>query len=342
MYLESRLEEDRTPLVLAGIFAASILLHLFILFLAFIFANTFKLTPEPPRTSRINIQLLAPPPPAPALLEPIPQKKQFADTSESITTNNPLPTPFEGEISTMASSKQAGQGNAALPNQTGMDLRGMTLRNQEYSPETEAKPAPQSPPAEQVQPKEQATPAEQTKQATSKELPQNIPLRSSGIVSTADKPKNPADKKTQEATAQTQSTTAMQAVAPATFSAQKRTTTIDGGAVVGDTASLGAQESEMGRYKAKLYRAIGSRWYIYVKQDSAQVSIGIVKIRFKVSSNGDISDLQVVEGASHAALLNISRRSILDLKTEFNVPFPASMQQEIGDFYWEEVTFTIY
>ncbi len=342
MYLESRMEEDRTPLILAGIFAASVLLHILILFLAFNFAGSFKLAPEPPRSNRINIRLVSPPPPAPALLEAVPQQKQFVDTSESIPTSNPLPTPFEGETSTMASSKQAGQGNAALPNQTGVDIRGMTLRNQEYSPETEAKPAPQSPAKEQVQPKEQSTPAEQTKQATSRELSQNIPLRSSGMISTADKPKNPVDKKTQEATALTQSTTATQAIAPAVFSAQKRTTTIDGGAAIGDTSSLGAQESEMGRYKAKLYRAIGSRWYIYVRQDSAQVSIGIVKIRFKVSSNGDITDLQVVEGGAQAALLNISRRSILDLKTEFNVPFPASMQQEIGDFYWEEVTFTIY
>jgi outer membrane biosynthesis protein TonB len=342
MYLDSSLEEDRTPLILAGVFGVSLLLHLMFLVAAFWFSPLMiNFEPAPPTATRINIKLVKTPSTALSPLEPAP-KQSFVDTGDSIPTNKPLPTPFEGETSTMASSTQSGQGNTALPNQTGVDSRSLNLRNQDYSPENEAKAAAQTPSTQQAQPKEQGTPAEQAKQATSRELPQNIPLRSTGIISTGEKPKNPTEKKTQEASATTQSTTAAQSMPPAMFSAQKRTTAIDGGAAIGDAASLGVQESEMGRYKAKLYRAIGSRWYIYVRQDSAQVSIGVVKIRFKVSSAGEISDLQVVEGASHAALLNISRRSILDLKTEFNVPFPPSMQEQIGDFYWEEVTFTIY
>jgi outer membrane biosynthesis protein TonB len=341
MYLDSGLEEDRSPRILAGVFAASLFLHFLFLLIAFGFSHRLKFIPESPQTNKINLKLISSTTPQVSQLEPLSNQKQFVDTSESLLTNKPLPSPFEGETSTVASSTLPGQGNAALPMQAGADVRGLTLRNQEYSPETEAKPAPQSPATEQTPPKEQATPAEQSRQSTTRDLPQNIPLRSSGLISTSDKPKNTPDKKTQEATTLNQSTTTTQSIAPATFSAQKRTTTIDGGAQIGDANSLGAQESEMGRYKAKLYRAIGSRWYLYVRQDSAQVSIGIVKIRFKVSANGEISDLQAVEGSTHHALQAISRRSILELRGQLD-PFPPSMQEQIGDFYWEEVTFTIY
>src|SRR5690606_6696923 len=201
------------------------------------------------------------------------QKKTFVDTSKSTPTTKPIPTPFEGKTSTVASSVQQGPGNPALPSQVGVNISGMTLRNQEFSPEMESKNTPQNPTQEQAQPKEQAKPAEQTKEATARDLPVSIPLRSNGLVSTLDKPKPTTDRKTQEATTASTSNTATEMVPPATFSAQKRATTLEGGAQIGANASIGARESDMGRYKAKLYRAIGSRWYIYVRQDSAQVSI---------------------------------------------------------------------
>ncbi|NJK91692.1 MAG: hypothetical protein HC904_07625 [Blastochloris sp.] len=278
------------------------------------------------------------PTPPPAAPEALTQQRLFADTSESILTTRPQPTPFEGEANTLASSKTQGQGNPALPNQVGVEVRGMTLRDQEFSPELEGQPAP--PAQQRKEPSEQAKQSDQTKEATSRELPQNIPLRSSGLVSVNNKPRTQPSAKTQEATA-AQANTTDASTPPATFSAQKRATTIDGSAAVTNNSSLGVQESDMGRYKAKLYRAIGSRWYIYVREGSSQVSVGIVKIRFKVSSNGEISDLQIAEGSSHTALIAVSRRSILELRGQLD-PFPPSMQEQLGDYYWEEVTFTIY
>jgi outer membrane biosynthesis protein TonB len=341
MYLESRLEENRTPLILGGIFAVSVALHLLLLLLALFFSKLFEYQPERPQPTRITIQRIqAPPAPIPAPAENK-LKKMFVDTAESIPTAQAQTTPFEGETNTKASSVLPGQGHNALPNQVGINISGMTLRNQEASPEMESKSTPQNPTQEQTPPQEQAKPAEQTKEASTRDLPLNIPLRTNGTLSTLDRPKPSPDRKNQEASTAATFQTPTQTVPPATFSAQKRTNTLEGGAQIGVNPSIAAQESDMGRYKAKLYRAIGSRWYLYVKQDSAQVSIGVVKIRFKVSANGEISDLQTTDGYSHHALQAISRRSILELRGQLD-PFPASMQEQIGDSYWEEVTFTIY
>jgi len=345
MYLESSLAEDRRPSYLAGVFGASLLLHLLFFVIAFILFQARMFTPSiEPKAKSIALQMVKiPPPVAIPIAQDLGNERLFADTAESIPTKQALPTPFEGETSTLASSTQKGSGNAALPSQTGVDMNGLTLRNQDYSPESIAKPQPQTQANEKQPPQEQAEPMEQVKKETAKLLPlnQNIPLRTSGLINVTDKvPPNP-DSKKQEASKPSPNAATSQSIPAATFSAQKRAATINGGATIGDSASLGVQESEMGRYKAKLYRAIGSRWYIYIKENSAQVSVGIVKIRFKISSAGEISDLQTVQGDYNGALQAVSRRSIMELRGQLD-PFPLSMQEQLGDFYWEEVTFTIY
>lgn len=341
MFLDAHFEEDRKVGLFAGIFASSLLLHLLFFIVAFALAQSnFSKTITPPQAKPLMLKVVKIPPSL-AELETNPNTRLFADTADSIPTKQALPTPFEGEISTLASSTQKGTGNAALPNQTGVDIKGLTLRNQDYSPETESKLNPQAQAQESQKPQQPDTQSEKSKQDLAKAQPQPIPLRSSGQVNFPDKIKPPQELEKQELSSATKSAMATQRVPFATFSAQKQATTITGGARIGDTASLGVQESEMGRYKAKLYRAIGSRWYIYVRDGAAQVSVGIVKIRFKVSSTGEISDLETSQGDSFAALQAISRRAILDLRNQLD-PFPQSMQEQLGDYYWEEVTFTIY
>ena len=114
----------------------------------------------------------------------------------------------------------------------------------------------------------------------------------------------------------------------------------------GRTAELGpvspsARETELGRYKARLYRAIGSRWYLEVEQNMGLLAIGSVRVRFYVQSDGTISSLQVIsEDGITEVLRSISLDSIR-LSAPFG-PFSEAMKGQIGDGFWEEITFTIY
>ncbi|MEI6305738.1 MAG: hypothetical protein WCP33_02850 [Deltaproteobacteria bacterium] len=99
-------------------------------------------------------------------------------------------------------------------------------------------------------------------------------------------------------------------------------------------------ETPVARYKAKVYRAIGSRWYIYVNRDSGLVGTGIVRIKFFIRSDGTITEMQILEGQQLSGLLAISRRSIGEVSGQLE-PFPQSMKDKLGNGYWENVSFTI-
>jgi hypothetical protein len=107
------------------------------------------------------------------------------------------------------------------------------------------------------------------------------------------------------------------------------------------TASPAARESEIGRYKAKVFRAIGSLWYLKVDQNQSVLGIGSVKIRFFIRANGVIEHVSTIDASGkHHELDAISKQSIIG-SGPFD-PFSDTMKLQLGEGYWEEVTFTIY
>ena len=99
-------------------------------------------------------------------------------------------------------------------------------------------------------------------------------------------------------------------------------------------------ETELGRYKSKIYRAIGSRWYLNVDIAKTDLSIGTVRIKFFIQSNGVVSNVEVLEDSGSQMLHTISLKSILD-SAPFE-PFSESLKQQLGNGYDEEFTFSIY
>lgn len=129
---------------------------------------------------------------------------------------------------------------------------------------------------------------------------------------------------------------------PTPYSFQREKSRIEGGrnADIG-APSPAAKESELGRYKAKVYRAIGSRWYISVEKNMAVLALGEAKIKFFVRANGTIDQIEVIDSTVNAEVLrNLSIRSVKDSQP-FEV-FSDSLKQQLGEGYWEEITFTIY
>ena len=108
----------------------------------------------------------------------------------------------------------------------------------------------------------------------------------------------------------------------------------------GDT-SAAAMATELGKYKAKVYAAVGSRWYKKVNDQFQVLPVGMVHIQFTVHSDGTV-DTKVLEGdtGNLQMLLSISLNSIREA-APFD-PFTPSMIQEVGDSYTDDFSFSIY
>jgi hypothetical protein len=102
-----------------------------------------------------------------------------------------------------------------------------------------------------------------------------------------------------------------------------------------------AMETELGKYKAKVYRAISSRWHPKVDAAVSLLPVGMVHIQFTIYKDGRV-ETKVLEGdnASLQLLLSISQSSIID-SAPFD-PFTESMVRDVGDSYTDDCTFSIY
>ncbi|CAF0701056.1 putative Outer membrane biosynthesis protein TonB [Candidatus Methylacidithermus pantelleriae] len=114
----------------------------------------------------------------------------------------------------------------------------------------------------------------------------------------------------------------------------------------GRTAEIGpsspeAAETELGRYKAKMYRAIGSAWYWLVDQNMTLLALGTVRIKFYVTADGTVRDLSVMTESGETAVLRAI--SLQSIRKAFPMePFSESLKRQVGDGFWEECSFTIY
>ncbi|VVM05641.1 hypothetical protein MAMC_00724 [Methylacidimicrobium cyclopophantes] len=106
-------------------------------------------------------------------------------------------------------------------------------------------------------------------------------------------------------------------------------------------ASPASRETELGRYKARMYRAIGSRWYLEVEQNMALLALGAVQVRFYVQSDGTIRNLQIVSEEGRTEVLRTISSDSVRLSAPFE-PFSEGMKTQLGGGFWEEITFTIY
>jgi|GEM_PF-407574 len=326
---------------------ASLFLHPILIALAlllWLWYGDLRQEQDIPRPRQISVTLVpqaAPPPPPPPPSSPNNQVP-FLDTTGLPRLDQPDPrAAFEGETNTAALSRQAGTGNPALPNQQGERRPGLEFFNADYSPEVASQP--QSPAPEQPR---DPTPRPKPEEAAAAKpnAPLQDQLRASAASRLQTGEKSEAERireREKNLASQPPSQAAESRAPPAAFSAFKRENRIEGGAAAGEVNSAAARETEMGRYKAKLYRAIGSRWYAYVRQDDGKIGIGVVRLRFYVRQDGSILAPEIVEGGQHSALLAVSRRSVMEVSGQIE-PFPPSMRQQLGEGYYEEVSFSIY
>ncbi len=326
-----------------GIFIGiSLLLHLLLLLvLAFSWLKSLEWKPKPRDKDKVRITLVErPPAPLPEALQ---QERPFVDTSESVKVEKPDPNSvFQGAENTQAMSEQASNNNPNLPNLTGDKSNSLNLTDTNYSPQIKQNPsvAQQEQQQEKPQEKQEEQKPEEGEDVADTQTGRQLLKEPDATFLTRDEQEH-RKKLLEEKRKELEALDASQSRAPPmAFSAQKRQSLLPGGAAVGAQNSFGAEQTELGRYKEKLYRAIGSRWYVYVEESSGFISIGVVKIRFYVRADGVFEKLQVIAGDPSSQLHIISRRSIMENSGQLE-PFSERMRQQLGDGYWEEISFTI-
>jgi outer membrane biosynthesis protein TonB len=318
----------------------SLLIHF--LLVGIFSSGLISMEPPPREVHRTETTLTLMEPPVKAAPKPIVKSSgNFIPTmqNQSVAKANPN-APLESEFNTQQISRDSARDpHSALPDLHGdphaalnyYNIVGANTPSQtvpQNNPANPTKPAPPEKPQAAIPPKpRQMASADPAK--TPPEPPNALPVLPEIKVPTPEPPKPAVDPQT-----------ASRPPPTPTFSLSKARSDIRGSGVEGNLPSPEARETELGRYKSKIYRAIGSRWYLNVDIAKTDLSIGTVRIKFFIQSNGVVNNLEVVENTGSQMLHTISLKAILD-SAPFE-PFSEAMKQQLGDGYSEEFTFSIY
>jgi hypothetical protein len=199
--------------------------------------------------------------------------------------------------------------------------------------------APQSPP-QPPSPQNQATPADSTSPSTPATAPapkapqQNL---NGDLPVYKDEKKNPADPPKPEA----QNPSKMTPPPTPNAGFGKIRSMGEGGHTQSGLPSPEAKATELGRYKARMFNAIGSRWYLKVDELAQTLQVSSLKVHFTVTADGVIEGITVLGKTDRSqALETVSVTSIRDAGP---LPkFSAKLRAEIGDSFDEEISFGIY
>jgi hypothetical protein len=80
----------------------------------------------------------------------------------------------------------------------------------------------------------------------------------------------------------------------------------------GKSASVLAEETPLGRYKAAVSRAIGQLWHRYRQDNMDFVVYGSLKLEFKIDPRGNPRNLRVTDNDANEIMANFSMRAVMD------------------------------
>lgn len=105
-------------------------------------------------------------------------------------------------------------------------------------------------------------------------------------------------------------------------------------------AASSVPKTEVDRYKAVVYKAIGSAWYEAVEKNKSALSVGEIRIKFHVHSNGTLDEITMThDGGVTDAARNICLEAIRRANS-----FPAftpRMIQQVGDYKGRSKSVTV-
>ncbi|HEY5893360.1 MAG TPA: hypothetical protein VIT91_09030 [Chthoniobacterales bacterium] len=324
----------------------SLLLH--VLFF-FGFGTWLSVRPQasakvPERDLPPEITLIAEPTPTPdprlgAAPTPTPEPELLRSENMTEAEKPPENTSFESDRDTLAASEKAGTGPKNMPAIEGRKQDHLELADQQLSlgsagaGAAQGRPSQNQPAQQQQQNQARQEPA---KTATDLAKLDNPLLKPSTALPT---PTPPPDKLPDDALAieratptptptptptATPSPTASPSPAgggaPAkpsssaggTFRPQTQASELQGSISNHGRPSIATRGTPLGRYFNQVYRAIGSRWYYYVRRDADLIGPGRVQVIFNISKDGKIDNVRVLSNTANEGLASICIQSIVD------------------------------
>ena len=105
-------------------------------------------------------------------------------------------------------------------------------------------------------------------------------------------------------------------------------------------SAVDAIATPLGKYKAQVYNAIGSRWLYYVKSQMDVLAIGTAKVSFFVTRAGRVQDIHTDANTANASFAEVCERAIRD--AEISQPPAGSLDQMRDGRLEYTITFTLY
>jgi outer membrane biosynthesis protein TonB len=337
----------------------SLLVHALIV-IAIVFVNRHTQKWEPPanpdQAPQVNLVLAPPPTPAPHQPEFIPTEPQ----ANAPHQDEPLIS--DNDVQLRSKNRTARDENSPLPDVTGHKDRSFDLHTQAPSPLVKSNPSPPSPTQPKEQPQQQKTAQRPPNKATKPEPPDPNAINPTdnpekGKDATKDKevaeqydpnglPVLPAINAPtiQPQTPQTQLVPQTQRAAPPrsvpSFAVYQSDVSGQAGAP-GDN-SPAAMATDLGRYKAKVYRAVGARWYEKVAGQLQVLGVGSVHVSYTIYKDGTLTITADPDGANPSLMLlhSISINAMTEA-APFDAFSPA-MIKEVGDSFTDDFSFSIY
>ena len=101
-------------------------------------------------------------------------------------------------------------------------------------------------------------------------------------------------------------------------------------------------KSDLGVYQKDVYDKIGYLWYRHIKQNNSQsIRVGIVRISFRITANGQVENLKVLSNTSNQKGADIVVHSIREAKFALMPKSVSTALTKKGqDWLEEEITFT--
>jgi hypothetical protein len=101
------------------------------------------------------------------------------------------------------------------------------------------------------------------------------------------------------------------------------------------------QTTELGKYQHKLYLSIGTKWNLKVQQTTEQIGKDRVVFKFHVNPDGNINNIEIVEGNPNSKLATISKEAIADGGANCG-PFSEVLKKEKPDGFDWQLAYRIY
>lgn len=256
---------------------AAIVIHLAVAFLLAAFSGVFSpaipMQEQPAELTFVD-------------LSPTPKNSAFIETDESKKAPEPKEKTFESNANSVGASELAATGELPLPSQTGKDRPFMDLETNPYSLETKG-----------AQP-QQSKAASQQKQMPA---PQSAPITAAEqFALLAQKPTAAVEPSTSASQAQS------------AYRRLKERTHLSGNITNRGISAVNALGTPLGRYQKIVSDSIGSRWYTYMDQKRDLITIGTLRLRFRIDRSGQVKDLKITENSSNEAFANVCLQSVLE------------------------------